>query len=172
MTASARLASTVREWKAIPRDLRRAVAGLPASRLRRRGGSEGASILEYAHHLVEANVVASTIALAALGSPGCRFDWSWMYPDARWRKSLGYGRAPLGPALDLLESLCRHVAGLVLSAPRGGSRFVRLVDSPGARARRRTVEQILFEECEHARQHLRDIEEAKGRVFRAGAKTR
>jgi len=153
--------STVKEWKGIPGRLRRAISGLSARDLRRRGGSEDISIAEYAHHLVEANIVASTIALAALGKPGCVFDWSWMYPDARWVKNLGYARAPLGPALGVLEALCRHVAGLARAAPGGLSRSVRLVDSPGARPRRRTLEQVFAEECEHARHHLRDIAETR-----------
>jgi hypothetical protein len=152
---------TLRAWTAIPRELRGAISGLSASDLRRRGGSEGLSIREYVHHLVEANIVASTIALAALGKPGCTFDWSWMYPDARWVKSLGYGRAPLEPALKLLEALSSHVAGLARRAPGGMARSVRLVDSPGARTRRRTLEQLLAEECGHARHHLRDIAETK-----------
>lgn len=152
---------TLTRWKAIPRNLRRAVGELSAADLRRRGGSEGLSILEYAHHLVEANIVASTIALAALGKPGCTFDWSWMYPDARWVKNLGYRRAPLEPALRLLEALCGHVAGLARAAPGGMKRSVRLVDSAGARPRRRSLEQVLADECEHARQHLRDIAETR-----------
>jgi hypothetical protein len=154
-------ASALREWAGIPRRLRRAISGLSASDLRRRGGSEGLSIREYVHHLVEANIVASTIALAALGKPGCTFDWSWMYPDSRWVKGLGYGRAPLEPALRLFEALCSHIAGLARRAPGGMSRSVRLVDSAGARPRRRTLEQVLAEECEHARHHLRDIAKAK-----------
>ena len=51
---------------------------------------------------LQAIVVA--IVLAALGKPGCRFDWSWMIPDERWMRRLGYDRAPLEPAIELLEA--------------------------------------------------------------------
>jgi hypothetical protein len=101
-------------WASIPRDIRRAIAGLSSRDLKARGGSEGWSIQEYAHHLVEANLVASTIILAALGRPGCTYDWSWVIPDREWMKRLGYDKAPLEPAIELLESLCAHV-----SASRG-----------------------------------------------------
>jgi len=153
--------NTLAAWASIPRKIRRAVSGLSGRELDARGGSEGLSIREYAHHLVEANLVASTIVLAGLGKSGCEFDWSWMVPDARWMKGLGYRRAPLGPSLELLDALCAHVSGLVRAAPGGLKRSVRLVDSPGAKPRRRTLEQIFGEECEHARHHLKDIAETK-----------
>ena len=148
-------------WTSIPRDLRRAIAGLSNRDLKARGGSEGWSIREYAHHLVEANLVASNILLAALGRPGTTYDWSWVIPDRKWMKRLRYDRAPLDPALALLEALCAHVAGLARGAPGGMTRSVRLLDSPGARTYRKTVRQVLDDECAHARHHLRDIADTR-----------
>jgi hypothetical protein len=148
-------------WASIPRDIRRATKGLSDRDLKARGGSEGWSIQEYAHHLVEANLIASNIILAALGRPGSMYDWSWVIPDRKWMKRLGYDRAPLDPALELLDALCAHVAGLARSAPGNMRRSVRLLGSPGARPRRRTVRQVLDDEREHARHHLRDIAETR-----------
>jgi len=168
MKRSATRSSTLKAWVSIPREIRKATAGLSPRALGRRGGREDLSIREHAHHIVEANLVASTIVLAALGHSGCDFDWSWMMPDLRWMRGLGYGRAPVGPAIRLLEALAGHVAGLVRAAPGAMRRSVRLVDSPRARRRRRSVEQIFGEECEHARLHLRDIAEAKSSGRRDG----
>jgi hypothetical protein len=33
-----------------------------------------------------------------------------MIPDKLWMSRLGYDRAPLEPAIELLEALCAHVA--------------------------------------------------------------
>lgn len=148
-------------WASIPRDIRRATKGLSNRDLKARGGSEGWSIREYAHHLVEANLIASNIILAALGRPGSTYDWSWVIPDRKWMKRLGYDRAPLDPALELLEALCAHVAGLARGARDGMEQSVRLLGSPGARPRRRTVRQVLDDEREHARHHLRDIADTR-----------
>jgi DinB family protein len=150
-------ATTLTAWTSIPRKIRRAIEGLSARDLKARGGSEGWSIREYVHHLVEANLVASTIVLAALGKPGCRFDWSWMIPDERWMSRLGYDRAPLEPAIELLEALCVHVADLARGTPESRRPYVRLESSTGSRPRRKTLRQVLYEECEHAQHHLRDI---------------
>jgi hypothetical protein len=152
--------------------IRRSISGLSARQLGWRGGSTGWSIREYVHHLVEANLVASTIVLAALGSSGCQFDWSWMMPDARWMRGLRYDRSPVEPALALLESLGAHVGRLVRTLPGAWNRHVRLVGTPGGRRRRRSVGQLLGDECTHARQHLRDIAETKKAHRRARAGTR
>jgi hypothetical protein len=148
-------------WASIPRDIRKAIAGLSGRDLKARGGSEGWSIREYAHHLIEANLVASNIILAALGRPGCTYDWSWVIPDRQWMKRLGYDRAPLEPAIRLLEALVAHVSGIARRAPGSMKRHVKLLDSPGARLRRRTVKQVLEDECEHALHHLRDIADTR-----------
>jgi hypothetical protein len=155
---------TLAVWSSIPRRLRKAVSGLSVRELAARGGSEGRSIREYVHHLVEANLVTSTIVLAALGRPGCKFDWSWLIPDTVWMRRLRYDRLPVDPAIDLLESLCLHVAGVVRQAPGSMRRKVRLVGSQSRRASHRTLGQVLEDECEHARHHLRDIESTKGAV--------
>lgn len=152
---------TLRAWAGIPRKTRRAVSGLSAQELKWRGGSEGWSIREQVHHLVEANLVASNIVLAILGRPGCKYDWSWVIPDERWMKGLGYDRAPLEPALELMEALCAHVAAIVGRAPGSMTQHVRLLDSPGAKLRRRTLEQVLNDQCEHVQHHLREIAETR-----------
>jgi hypothetical protein len=162
--------TTVASWSSIPRKLRTAVSGLTARDLKARGGSEGWSIREYAHHLVEANLVASNIVLAALGRPGCKYDWSWLIPDKKWMRRLGYDRVPLEPALKLLESLCAHVVRLARCTPGSMRQQVRLVGSSGRRPSRRTLGQVLEEECEHAQHHLRDIASTRSVHSRARRK--
>jgi len=88
MKRLAKQVSALRAWTSIPREIRRGVAGLSTRDLTVRGGSEGWSIREYVHHLVEANLVASNIVLAALGKPGCTYDWSWVTPDARQKRQV------------------------------------------------------------------------------------
>ena len=154
------LESPLRSWRSIPRRIRAAVSGLSPRELDLRGGSEGWSIRENVHHLVEANLVVSTIVLAALGKPGCRFDWSWLWPGRRWSKRLGYDRARIEPALEHLEALVAHVSALLRSAPGAGTARVHLVGT-GPRATRRSVDRILTEEVEHARHHLEEIAAAK-----------
>lgn len=157
----------VRSWAAIPKQIRRSIAGLSKRDLDLRVSSEAWSIRETVHHLVEANLIASNIVLAALGQPDCRYDWSWVMPNTGWLKRLGYDKAPVEPALDLLEALSKHIATVLRRAPSSLQRTVRLLDKPGARLRRRTVKQVLAEECGHAQHHLGEViatRKAHGRV--------
>lgn len=152
-------------WKSIPRRLERSVSGLSPRELSARGGSENRSIREYAHHVVEANLVVSTIVIAAVGRPGCVYDWSWLVPDASWFGRLGYDTLPAGPAIALLRALCDHVVGLARNVPGSLSRPVRLAGASGA-PRRTTLRRLLEDECEHARRHLRDIRAARNTISR------
>ena len=94
--------------------------------------------------------------LVALGKPGHEFDWSWLWPSNRWMKRLGYDRAKVGPAIDLLDTLCVHVSGLIRLHPAAWNASVRL-GGPGTRATRRKLGQVIFEEVGHARRHLGDV---------------
>jgi len=153
--------AALREWSSIPRRIRSAVSGLTPKQLDRRGGSEDWSIREYVHHLVEANLIASNIVIAALGRNGGAYDWSWVTPDAGWMRRLGYDAAPIEPALELHERLCAHVTSILRTAPASMNRVVKLLDAPGAKPRRTTVRQVLEEECEHAGHHLRDVKQTR-----------
>lgn len=148
---------TLRQWRAIPRRIRRATRGLSATQLDRRGGSEAWSIREYAHHLIEANLVAATIVVAAVGSPGCRYDWSWMWPSRKWMRRLGYSKAPLEPAIRLLEGLTAHLGGLLARSPRKLSTRVRVAGTRNGRGKLTTVAKVFQDEVDHADHHLGDV---------------
>ena len=145
------------EWAMIPADIEKSISGLSETDLDRRGGSEGWSIREYVHHLVEANLVASTMVIAALANTGGDFDWTWVNPNEAWMKRVGYDKADVKPALTMLTAVCDHITGIVAAQPGMLERYIRLNDSPGAKRYSATVEKILRDEREHANHHRADI---------------
>jgi hypothetical protein len=153
----------VARWMAIPGQLRRVVRGLPDSRLDVRAGPEGLSIRETVHHLVEANLVASNIIIAALANSGSTYDWTWVNPDASWMRAVGYNKAPIGPALSTLDALGRHLAALLSVTTGGLQRTVQLYDAPNAPRYTKTVSQILSDEVAHAREHLEALPQRRVR---------
>jgi hypothetical protein len=156
-------AEALQAWLSIGPQIARAIEGLPEQALAHRGGPDGFSIRETVHHLVEANLVAATIMIAALGRSGCTYDWSWLFPDVAWAGRAGYTNAPVEPALDTLAALGRHVSGLITASPDGYEREVRLVDAPGAEPYTRTVQEVLSQEVEHARGHLASLAETRAK---------
>ncbi|HEY5609836.1 MAG TPA: hypothetical protein VIL97_01405 [Thermoanaerobaculia bacterium] len=157
MPGRKRSRNAIRRWRQLHADIKRAIAGLRARDLDRRSGDEGMSIRETVHHLVEANLVASSMIILALAKSGSVYDWSWLYPDAAWTRSVGYNAAPLRPVLATLEALSEHIAGLIERSPGSLARSVQLLDAPGAKLYSKTVEEILWQEVEHAEEHLRDV---------------
>jgi len=158
------------EWRNISGRLQRSIRGLSESDLELRGGSDGWSIRETVHHLVEANLIASNIIIAALARDGCDFDWTWVNPDKSWMSRMGYDKATVQPALKTLSFLSRHISGLIANQPQALGRSVRLNDAPGAKRYRMTIEKLLWQEVEHANTHLEDIRYARRkRGVRRGA---
>jgi len=147
----------VAEWSKIPSRIRNSIRGLNESDLGLRGGSEGWSIRETVHHLVEANLVASNMIIAALATNGYNYDWTWVNPNKSWMQRVGYDTANVAPAIETLRSLCRHISGLIAGQPGALARTVKLNDAPGATRYVMTVEKILRQEVEHANEHLGDI---------------
>jgi hypothetical protein len=143
----------IAEWKTIPRLLDGVIS---AGNLDEPYGPEkfGLTRRQTVHHIAEANVVAAGIIIAALGSPGCTFDWSWMMPFGPWLARLDYAHKPIEPARQLLEALNVYVAAQIAPLPDGLSREVLLRDAPDAELRRVTVADVLRQEIDHVREHV------------------
>ncbi len=161
MTGPTEPAEVLRAWSRIPGNIEKALERLPDEDLDLRGGPDGWSIRETVHHLVEANLVASNIMIAGLAKSGCVYDWSWVTPDASWMQRVGYNTAPVRPALEALQALCEHMAGLIRATSDGFLRQVQLLDAPGAKLYTKTVEDLLAQETEHAEEHLRAVSQIR-----------
>jgi hypothetical protein len=145
------------EWNRVPARIAAAIRGLDDDALDTRGGEEQWSIRETVHHLVEANLVASNMIIAALAVDGYEFDWTWVWPSRSWMKRVGYDKAGVKPALAMLRALAVHLSGLLEGHPGRMKRALRVNDRPGAGRYTLTVEDILRHQVEHTGEHLRSI---------------
>ena len=147
------------EWLQASRSLAIALEGLTEDDLNLRGGSNGWSIRENVHHVVESNLVACTIVIAAMGKGGITYDCSWMNPDRAWMERIGYTHAAVAPAIDAMAGVCRHVAAILSAAPDALRHEVKLLGPPGTEPYLMTVEQMIRLEVEHARHHLQEVDD-------------
>ena len=115
---------------------------------------EKATDRETVHHILEANLVAANMILAALGAEGHDFDWSWLIPDEEWTARLGYKDVPVEPALELFRGLTKYFSTLLARDPSLLQRTIRLRDSGSSEPYSITVSQILAREVDHAKEHL------------------
>jgi hypothetical protein len=125
------------EWAGLPDAIKRAI---PAR--------------ETVHHLLEANLVASNMIIAALGTDEYEFDWAWLVPDEQWRARLGYAEVDEQPALELFRALTKYVSALLTRDPSLMQRRIRLRDSASSEPYAISIEDILSRELDHAREHL------------------
>jgi hypothetical protein len=146
------------DWLQVPGAIEVAIEGFTEDNLNLRGGPNDWSIRETVHHLVESNLVAYGIVIAAVGKSGCTFDCSWLNPD-RSRMELGYTHAAVAPAINALSGLCRYATSLLSAAPDVLQREIKLLGAPDTEPYPMTVEKMIILEVEHARQHLQEVDE-------------
>lgn len=150
------------DWRRVPDEIEELIRGIPDDDLRSRPGSEGMTLKELVHHLTEANIVAASIIIAALGASGCTFDWSWLWPNRDWTDRLGYNDVPVDTAIPVLRALIEHLSDILSRDEAMLAREVMLLDSPGADTYRKTVAELIQMEVGHAVQHLGDARAALG----------
>jgi hypothetical protein len=153
------LVQPLSDWLQVPPALEIALAGLTEDDLNLRGGPEGWSIREHVHHLVESNLAACTIVIAALGTGGCTFDLSWLNSDPAWMERTKYNRVAVATAMEVLSPVCRYAAALLGAAPEALRHEIKLLGAPGTEPYPMTVEQMIGLEVEHAQKHFRDIDD-------------
>ncbi len=149
-------------WKSIVLLVHGLVDGLDEEELDRRPSPTSMSVRETVHHVAEANVVAASIVIAALGSPGSVYDWSWMLPFGEWMERLRYDRKPLAPTMRLLDALNAYVVAQLEPLSDGLARQVHLRDQPGGELRTVSVAQVLQQEAAHAREHCEEARPPAG----------
>ena len=142
--------TVIDQWQRIPARVEALVAQGPLDEI----VEEGMTRREFVHHVAEANVVAASIVIAALGSPGCTYDWSWMQPFGRWMDRLDYRSKPIEPSLRLLHALNDYVAAQLRPLKDGLDRAVLLRDAPDQEPHRATVADVLRQEIAHLDEHL------------------
>ena len=154
----------VAEWAKTPSRIRKSIRGLSEADLELRAGTEGWSIREHVHHLVEANLVASNMIIAALATDGYNYDWTWVNPDKLWMHRVGYDTADIAPAIGTLAALCNYMSDLLRTNSGALTKKLNLNNAPGADRYVMTVENILQQEVEHANDHLAQIRIARSNI--------
>lgn len=160
------LEDSLAAWKRIPTSIRHSIRGLTESELDLQGGADGWTIRDNVHHLVEANLVAANMIVAALATDGGYYDWTWVNPNKSWMRRVGYDTARVEPAIKMLRALSDHISALIANKPQAFSRSVQLSDTPDGPRYLMTVDGILRQEVEHVDEHLKLIQAIRKRHSR------
>jgi hypothetical protein len=147
----------LRTWRKIPRHIEKTVRGLSRGQLEARKQDGMMSIHETVHHIAEANIVAASMIIAAIGKDCATYDWTWLYPNLDWVERLGYAHAPIKPVIKMLDGMNEHVANLVRANPKVLQCKVTLFDKPRGKKYTMTVSAIISHEVSHALDHLKEV---------------
>lgn len=158
MEQAAGVDKLLRSWRRIPRQVEKTVRGLSKEEIESRKSRDFMSIHETVHHVAEANIIAASMIIAAIGKDGTTYDWTWLYPNLDWIKRCGYAQAPIKPVIKMLDCMNEHIANLVRVNPKVLKRKVTVYDTPGGKKYTMTVEEIMNHEVSHAIDHLKEVE--------------
>lgn len=144
-------------YEKIPEKIASVLARIPADKLDEMGAASGMSLRETIHHLVEANIVAASMMIAALGSEKATYDWSWLWPGRDWCDRMRYNAVPLDASVSTLNGIIQHIANIIHLRDDAASRKVSVHDTPGATPYFMTVAQIIDHEGKHVDEHIGEI---------------
>jgi hypothetical protein len=158
MEQTAGVDKLLRSWRRIPRQVEKTVKGMSKSQIIGRKKRDGMTAHETVHHIAEANIVAASMIIAAIGKDGTTYDWTWLYPNLDWVRRLGYAKVPIAPVMRVLDCLNEHIANLVRANPKVLKRKVTVSDTSDGEKYTMTVEEIMQHETTHALDHLKEVE--------------
>jgi hypothetical protein len=144
-------------YRQIPDKIASAIAKIPAEKLDVRVAKSEMSLRETVHHLVEANIVAASMMIAALGSEKATYDWSWLWPGRDWCDRMRYEAVPLDASVATLNGIIQHISNMIRVRDDAASRRVSVHDLPGETPYFRTIAEIIDQEARHVDEHLDEI---------------
>ena len=156
MEQTAGFEQLLRSWQRIPGQVKKTIRGLSREELALRKDKNAMSVHDTVHHVAEANIVAASMIIAAIGKDGSTYDWTWLYPNLEWIERMGYAKVPIKPVVGMLDCMNEHIANLVRVNPKVLKRKVTVFDTPDGERYTMTVEQIMKHEIDHALEHLKE----------------
>lgn len=118
------------------------------------------TIREIVHHIADVEDIWETAVKAALGNPGCTFDFGWYVPDNKCAPFLEYNRRPIREAVKLFKALRHYLADMLKQLPDPWERKLTLTRSNDDVEKTLTVTEILNWQILHLDIHIKQILEA------------
>lgn len=137
------------------------IAGLSESDLDLARAEGKWTIRQIVHHIADAEDLWKLCIKAALGNPGCTFDFSWYILDNKWAGPLDYATRPVGEAVELLRATRLNIAELLEHLPDVWEKNITLTHRDLEEERRYTVEEMIEWQVRHALLHVDQILETR-----------
>jgi len=122
--------------------------------------SEGWTIRQYAHHLVEGEYLWQVNLRAIVGTDGISFGFAWYFAvtQDQWADRWAYDKRPLEPSLALFRANTWNLVELLRNIPDAWHHFGRITWRKEKEESRITVHEIVEMHLEHMDLHVKDIQ--------------
>ncbi len=156
----------LRQYAAGPDRLERALRGLSEPDLDMALEEGKWTIRQLIHHVVDADALAKTMVIAALGNSGCTYDQRWYDTRNTFAETLDYANRPVAAAITVLRANRDHLNQLLRHLPDALDRSVIVKWEKEPEGKEVTVSYLVRGQTWHAQHHtdqIRQIRRARGR---------
>lgn len=142
-----------------PEQLESALAGLEEADLDVAAASDGWTIRQIAHHIVDGDDLWSLCIKAALGDSRGLFSycWYWEKPQDEWADNWGYAEREIAPSLALFRAKRRHISQLLHQTPDVWEKHT-LITVPDGDEKATSVRYVVEMQTNHLKGHIEDIQ--------------
>lgn len=143
----------------LPDRLEAALAGLGESEFDLKL-SDGWTIRQYVHHVVEGEYLWQVNLRAVVGTDGILFPFTWYFALSQdeWGKRWAYDKRPLGPSLALFRASTWNLVEFLRNIPDAWDHFGRVTWRTAQEESRITVREIVEIHLGHMDGHVDDIQ--------------
>ncbi|MBE0643908.1 MAG: DinB family protein [Bacteroidetes bacterium] len=141
-----------------PALLERTVSGIHDEELDADPSTNGWTIRQIVHHIVDGDDLWKVGIKAALGDTPGEFtlEWYWCQPQEVWAERWSYGSRSIDVSLALLKASRAHVSQLLETIPDGWNRSVAVRKLDGEIVRL-SVEAVVTMQTQHLEHHVNRI---------------
>lgn len=156
---------TLTQYAAGPDDLEDALRGLSEPDLDIALKEGKWTIRQLIHHIVDADALAKTMIIAALGNSGCTYDQRWYDTRNTFAETLDYANRPVAAAIALFRANRHHLEQLLRHLPEALDRYVNVKWEKEPEGKEVTVSYLVRGQTWHAEHHtdqIHEIRQARG----------
>ncbi|UCC49349.1 MAG: DinB family protein [Gemmatimonadota bacterium] len=119
------------------------------------------TIRQLVHHIVDADTLAKTMIMAALGNSGCRYDQRWYDTRNTFAETLDYANRSVAAAIAVFHANRHHLDQLLRHLPDALDRSVIVMWEKEPEGKELTVSYLVRGQTWHAEHHTEQIREIR-----------
>lgn len=119
------------------------------------------TIRQIAHHIAEFEDLYKMAIKAALGNPGCTFNFDWYIADNKWAAPLWYNTRPITIAMEIFRISRQQVLELINFVDNAWEKPIYISHQSMPEKMKFTVKKIIKWQVLHLEMHIKQIKDTR-----------